>query len=106
MSIQPFRVGYVEIDLDHKTNSINKMKTTLLKIFRKRFEIVKFGENSFALLDHKDERIIYHKCDHKPLVTLQETILEGARRAITTYEFQRFITTRRKRMYRLHLTKR
>lgn len=83
------------------------MKTTLLKMFRKRFEIIRFGENSWALVDHKDQRVIYKKgsSDH-PITNRTQAIFQGVATMLSTYEFQKFITTRRKRIYRSTILKR
>ena len=82
------------------------MKTTLLKMFRKRFEVITFGATSYALLDHKEEKVIYKvPYADTPLVTRSMAIWQGITMILSTYEFQKFVTTRRKRVYRSFLTK-
>lgn len=83
------------------------MKTTLLKMFRKRFDVIRFGENSWALADHKDQRVIYKKIGSEiPLINQIDAIYQGVCIMLSMYEFQKFITTRRKRIYRSTILKR
>jgi len=82
------------------------MKAKLLKKFRKRFEIITFGKNSLALLDHKDERVIYNIVPGRPIRCLSDAIVVGVSKLeIGFYQHLEFIKTRRKRMYHSHLTK-